>query len=200
MLAFVLAVSLFSFTRCIVPYESARMLPKGGTELKAAYTYVRVTERGEGEKLNDGLGLGLGYGVTNRVNLKVRYERISVEEGASINYLVFGPKIALIPNKIAAMLPIGAYFEEGESTWGIHPALLFTANQNNKVEGTFGLRGDIFFEEGAETLLGLNFGLGLSQNLDVWAIRPDFGLVFNPGERGAFLTFGIGAQYNIVAK
>lgn len=197
-LALFSAAILLSLSQCVTPYESARMLPKGGTEIKTSYTHVRVAAEGENEKINDGLGLGLGYGVTDRINLKVRYERLSNE--GNVNFVAFGPKIALKPNKIAAMLPIGVYFDEGESTWGVHPSLLFSTSKNNKVEGTVGLRSDIFFEEDSEVLFGINLGLGLSQNLDRWAIRPDFGLTFNPGENGVFLSFGIGAQYNLVPK
>lgn len=39
--------------------------------------------------------------------------------------------------------------------------------------------------------------LGFSQNLDRWAIRPDWGLIFDPGESGVVWTFGVGFNYNI---
>jgi opacity protein-like surface antigen len=188
-----LAAVLLSQSHCVVAYESARMLPKGGAEVKTALTHVRERYEGEGDKLNNGFGLGLGYGVTDRVNLKVRYERISVE--GSLNYFAFGPKIALKPNKVALLVPFGAYFEDGESEWGMHPAVLFTNSKNNKVETTLGLRADVFFEEDADLLLGLNLGFGLSQDLNRWAIRPDIGLTFNPGEKGFFWTLGAGAEY-----
>lgn len=198
----ILAAGLFFLTRCVVPYESARMLPKGDTELKAAFTHASQHLDGESGALNNGFGVGLGYGATDNINLKIRYERIFPEgsDGEGINFFSFGPKFALKHNKIAAMLPIGAYFVEGENTWMMNPALLFTASRNEKFEATFGLRGDIFFEEGADFLMGLNVGLGLSENLDRWAIRPDFGLVFNPGEKGVLLTFGLGVNYNIESR
>lgn len=194
-----LAICLLAFTQCVVPFESARMLPKGSTELKASYSYVSAREDGEGEKLNDGLGFGLGYGVSDRFNLKFRYERVSTE--GNLNFIAFGPKFALKPNRIAAALPVWSYFVEGESTWGISPTLLFNVLPPSKTfETNIGLRSDFFFEEDVDALIGLNLGFGISQDLDRWAIRPDFGLMLNPGESGVLLSFGLGAQYNIAPK
>jgi hypothetical protein len=195
---FATAILLFFFSHCVVPFESARMLPKGSTEIKGSFTHVRYHEEGENDKLNDGYGLGLGYGVTDRFNVKIRYERISTE--GDVNYFAFGPKLALMPNRIAALLPFGVYFAEGESTWGMHPTLLFNLTKPApKFEASIGLRGDIFFESNADVLLATNLGFGFSQNLDRWAIRPDIGFVFNPGESGVIITFGLGAQYNIAS-
>ena len=196
LLAFILFLS-----NCVVPYESARMLPKGAMELKGSYTHASERFEGESASINDGLGFGFGYGVTDRINVKLRYERLflSDSDGEGLNYIAFGPKFALIPDKLAVIFPFGAYTYDGESTWGVHPNLMATfPGKNNKFEATVGARTDIFFEEGADMLIGLNLGLGISQDLDRWAVRPDFGLVFNPGEDGVLLTFGVGFSYNII--
>lgn len=190
-------------TQCIVPYESARMLPAGATEVKAAFSHGSDHYEGESESLSNNFGLGVGYGISDHLNLKVRYERIAVadSDGEGINYLAFGPKYAIVPDYVAVMMPLGVYFGDGESTWGIHPGLLFTLPaKNQRVEGTFGVRTDIFFEEGTEMLVGFNIGLGLSQDLERWAIRPDLGFVINPGEKGSILTLGVGVSYNITGR
>ena len=190
-------------TRCVVPYESARMLPKGATELKASFTHTSQSVEGASGSLSNGFGVGLGYGVSDRFNVKLRYERliISDSDGEGVDYLAFGPKIALKPNKIALLVPLGVYLYGGESTWGIHPNLLFTMpGRTNQFEATLGARSDIFFEEGTDMLIGLNVGLGFSRDLDRWAVRPDFGVIFNPGEKGADLTFGVGISYNLFKK
>ena len=36
-----------------------------------------------------------------------------------------------------------------------------------------------FFEEDTDLLIGVNIGFGFSKDLSRWAIRPDFGFVFN---------------------
>ena len=96
--------------------------------------------------MNDGLGLGLGYGISDKVNLKIRYERLSSD--GSTNFVAFGPKISLKKDRIAAALPVWSYFSEGESLWGISPTMLFGLLPPSKTfETTIGLRGDINFEE-----------------------------------------------------
>lgn len=197
-----LALFVLSLTRCIVPYESARMLPKGAFELKAANTYGVELDESEAALDNVGLGFGLGYGISDRVNAKIRFERhfLSDAQGA-VNFLSFGPKFALVPDKFAMMFPVGLYFGDGNSTWGLHPGFLFTLPaKSNRFETTFGARTDIFLESESDLLIGLNLGFGFSNNLDVWAIRPDLGLVFSPGERGSVFTFGVGVNYNLLSK
>ena len=195
-----LFVCILFLSNCVVPYESARMLPKGAVELKGSYSHVSERFEGESASINDGLGLGFGYGITDRINLKLRYERLFISDAdEGVNFIAFGPKFALVPNRVAMMFPFGVYSYEGESTWGVFPNLMGTfPAANNKFEGTLGVRTDIFFEEGADLLIGLNAGFGISQDLDRWAIRPDFGLVLNPGEDGVILTFGVGFSYNIL--
>lgn len=197
------ALFLFScilfLSRCVVPYESARMLPKGDLELKGSFTHARVSFDGESEKLDNGIGVGIGYGINDRFNLKFRYENFSNE--GSANFLSVGPKFAIVQDRIAAALPIGLYFDEGETEWVASPMLLFTLpNASNTFEATLGVRGDKIFEQDADWLLGLNLGLGFSKDLNRWAVRPDFGIVFSPGNDGSYLTFGLAASYNIAPR
>lgn len=194
-----LLLASFSLHQCVVPYETARMLPKGEVELKGSFTHVRASFDGDSEKADNGVGLGVGYGVSDKVNIKFRYENLKNE--GSINFISFGPKFALKQDRVAAALPIGMFFDEGESEWFISPMLLFTIpNPSNTFEATLGLRADKFFEEDTDLLIGVNIGFGFSKDLSRWAIRPDFGFVFNPGESGSFLSFGVAANYNIEPK
>lgn len=194
-----LLLALFFLAQCVVPYESARMLPKGEIELKGSFTHVRFNAEGESEKADNGIGLTAGYGINEKINVKFRYE--SLNNDGSINFISFGPKVALVQDRVAAALPIGMFFDEGETEWFISPMFLFTIpNAKNTFEATLGVRGDKFFEEDSDLLIGLNLGFGLSKDLSRWAIRPDFGVVFNPGEEGAFLTFGVAANYNIAPR
>ena len=193
--AILLFATLF-LSRCVAPYESARMLPKGTSEVKAGYTQTRFYDGADAGKLDDGWGVGFGYGLTDRFNLKVRYERFYSDEGRG-NYLGAGPKLAIIPNRIAAALPFSLFFGEQSQTWAVSPMLLFTLpNASNTFEATFGARSDLFPEEENGLLFSFNLGFGWSKNLDQWSIRPDLGVVFGPDLDGADLCFGLGASYN----
>ena len=186
----------FLLSQCVVPYESARMLPKGDVELKGAFTHARANANGESEKLDNGYGIGIGYGINEKFNMKFRYEHFTNE--GSANFVSIGPKLAIVQDRIAAVLPVGLYFDEGETEWATSPMLLFTLpTASNTFEATLGIHGDKIFEEDTDWLLGFNLGLGFSKDLSRWAIRPDAGISFSPGNEGYFLTFGVAASYNI---
>jgi hypothetical protein len=98
-----LLLASFSLHQCVVPYETARMLPKGETEIKGSFTHVRASFDGDSEKADNGVGLGIGYGVSDKVNIKFRYENL--KNNGSVNFISFGPKFALKQDRIAAALP-----------------------------------------------------------------------------------------------
>lgn len=192
----ILLVSLFS--ACVVPinssFESARMLGKGNTEVMGHYSHYLVNAEGESDAVNNNFGLRFGYGVADRVDLKMRYIRLlPKEEGASgVNYADLAPKFAFVPGKFAGTIPVGIYFAEDETQWVFSPKLLYTYPANDMFEATLAAKADIFPDDDGEVYLGFNLGLGLSQNLNRWAIRPELGLMINPGESGTIWSFGIG--------
>ena len=51
----------------------------------------------------------------------------------------------------------------------------------------------VFIGDGVGILPAINLGLGLSSNLDKWAIRPEIGY-------DRYFTFGVGVNYNIKPK
>lgn len=47
-------------------------------------------------------------------------------------------------------------------------------------------------EKSGDNLLAFNVGLGLGPGQGRWTIRPEYGMLFNPGEDGHFNQFSIG--------
>ncbi|MBK8969617.1 MAG: hypothetical protein IPM36_23740 [Lewinellaceae bacterium] len=189
---------LSALSACVVPinssFESARMLGKGNAEAMGHYSHYLVNAEGESEAVNNNFGLRLGYGISDRFDLKMRYIRLlPKEEGASgVNYLDLAPKVAIVPGIFAGTMPIGLYFAEDETQWVFSPKLLYTYPANNMFEATLAAKADIFPDDDGEVYLGFNLGFGMSQNLDRWAIRPELGFMVNPGESGTIWSFGIG--------
>lgn len=183
---------------CVVPinstYESARMLKRGNFEAAGHYTRYIYSEDGESEAVNSNFGLRFGYGITDRVDLKARYIRLAPEEEGSegVNYAEMAAKFQLAERWAAASLPVGLYFASEETEVVISPKFLFTYPANDQFEATFAAKADIFPEDEADLYLGFNLGLGISSNLDKWAIRPEVGVMVDPGESGASWAWGIG--------
>lgn len=194
----VLFLSLFS--GCIAPintsFESARMLQKGDFEASGRYTHYRFTDNGESQTANNNFGACVGYGIGNKFNMKLRYERLLIPGGESsspgLNYIDLAPKFQIVPGKIAGTLPIGLYFDESDTKYVLSPKLLFTYPAKDKFEATLAAKADIFPQDGGDVYLGFNLGIGVSSNLNRWALRPELGLMVKPGDSGIAWAYGIG--------
>lgn len=46
--------------------------------------------------------------------------------------------------------------------------------------------------EDSDVLIAFNLGAGLSRNMEKWVLRPEVGILLNPGEDGYFMHFSVG--------
>lgn len=191
-------ILLSLFSSCVAPinttYESARMLKRGDSEIMGHYTHYSVSSEGETDAINDNFGVRIGYGIGDKFNLKVRYERLvpKDEDSEGVNYVDIAPKFQIMQGNIAATMPIGLYFAEDETEFVLSPKFIFTYPANDKFEISLATKADIFPEGDGNVYLGFNLGLGISTNLDQWALRPELGYMIDPGESGSFWAYGIG--------
>lgn len=203
---FLLAAVLLMATSCVIPVntfmESARTLEQGAVEFTGSYAKYSISDEGESESLNSNFGLRVGYGLTDRFNLRVRYIRMipEGEDGGSVNYMAVSPKFSLKENVFALTTPIGAYFGEGDPTWFFSPRIILTHSlPNDKFDFSFSSKVDFYLEEDVDPTIGFNIGAGLSTDLNRWAIRPEVGLLFNTDSEDSakYWAFGVGLTYNI---
>ena len=197
-------------------YESAATLKKGNLDLAGSFTGYSVSGGLVSGSSNNNFGFRVGYGISDKFDLKFRYERLIPAKGFnsdfggdgeinSINYFSIVPKIALIPEKLSLLVPVSHYSykelindeEVSANLNSITPQLIYTLNTSkNKVDFSFGLKGDCFFGEGGASLfMGTTAGAGFSTDLSKWAIRPEIGASFLGG--GAFLSYGLGFQFTL---
>ena len=181
--------------------QSARTVGKNRVEFTPSYSSVSFAADGEREKMQKHVGIQVAYGISDKIDIRVRYER-AWEEGGDIkedgiSIGAIGPKFNLLEDRVAFYIPIGrAFGEYTEETWQIHPTFLFTIPAvPDKIDITFAPKYLISFCEGCENLLAINLGLSFSDDLNRWAIRPEYGMLFNPGEEGHFSQFSIGVSY-----
>lgn len=222
--------SLVLFSCAFAPvnnqYEKAGTLKKGNIELSGNYTRYSGSGGGETISTNNNLGFRAGYGISDKFDLKLRYERLAPTNGfgldlfdedvnddadgkiKAISYYSIVPKFALIPEKLSLLIPISHYSfqeeiegEENGNLNSIAPQLIYTlSNSKNKTDFSFGLKADCLFGNGGGggVLLGTTIGAGFSSDLSKWAVRPEVGASFLGG--GAFLSYGIGLQLILVKK
>ena len=209
-----LVMSLLLFQSCMnTNFDTAKMLQKGNTEIGGSFSHYIASNHGESNDFGNNIGLRVGYGFTDKFNMRLTYDKFIPPGnnlgGESYSALSMTPKISLVQNKLALTLPVGLGFysnDEGdsESRWVISPAVLYTSTaQTNKFDLTGSFRVIKYFpkqkdsDQGitSDALLGFNIGAGFSNDLNVWAVRPEVGLIINPNESGTVWTLGIGFQY-----
>lgn len=181
--------------------QSAKLVGKGKFEATPSFSSVHFSNDGETEHIQNHFGFQAAYGTNEKVDFRLRFERINVETGGDYsfdaNVLGFGPKIELTKDRAALYLPFGFAFGDdiGEisETWEFHPTLLFTLPSGNNFELNPSTKALIpLSREESDVLFAFNLGAGISTNLKKWAIRPEIGFLFNPGEDGHYRHFSIG--------
>lgn len=192
-------------------YERAATLGKGGLELAGSYTHYSFSGDGESAATNNNYGGKIGYGIDDKLDIKVRYEKlVPVDMGTDsklkANYISVIPKFSIKDKKFAFLIPFSRYnfkdeSEAGETikdhSYSIAPQFIGTwTNKTNQVDLSLSMKGDLIInsEGDNQILMGFSGGTGFSSNLDKWAIRPEVGYLFKPGEPGGYWNVGVGLQ------
>ena len=221
-------------------YQGARIQAPGTFEItpNVATVSLRDEEDGEGESIHiqNQVGVQVAVGVTPRLDVRASYTRV-MPTFSSLNYFALGPKLSLVPDRVAVFAPFDFGFgetgdfeidvmmddseEDSEKvspsdTWSFNPAVLFSHPINERLEigASAAVRVPLnqMDEEltdedeeldaalllSDETLLGFNIGMDCLGSVPgspwIWRLRPDAGILVNPGESGFGWSFGIGVS------
>jgi hypothetical protein len=178
-------------------FESAKTLDKGQIDLMGNYSIAFISGEDETgakqtDQTNNDFGFRIGYGIANRFDLKLRYERLIpvTQEDKDmlngINYFGLTPRYSIVKNILTGGLGLGLYtyrIKESEgmdafsdSDFAISPGLALTLPADKNFDVTLGTKFD-FFTEGGGNLWNLNLGLGISSDDSKWSLRPEVGLI-----------------------
>lgn len=207
---FLLACLTVLFPGCAPVFselQSAKLVGPGHLEVTPSFSSVSFSSEGESEHIQNHYGIQAGIGVNRQMDFRLRYERVSVDmqdmngdESFGVNVFGFGPKFSLVKDMVAAYFPIGFAFGEDievSETWQIHPTLLITLPISKYIEFNPSAKVLIPLKGEQDTLIAFNLGTAISANLEKWAIRPEIGFLYNPGESGHFMHFSVGFTYFI---
>jgi hypothetical protein len=166
--------------------QSARLLPKGAVEVTPQGTATWFSDPDESEHVQNHVGAQVAVGLSDRVELRSRYERILVgDDGGGANLVALGPKIGLVRDRLALHLPVGlAFAGDSESVaWATQPALIATFPLSETVELNPSVKYTIPIND-ADGFRGLalNLGLGLGPRDGTFAFRPEAGVMFAPDD------------------
>ncbi len=193
-------IALLLSTSCTSSFselQGARLVGEGKMELTPYYTTVSATSDGDTEGLQNQVGLNGAIGLGPKFDLRLRVENIWAKEtGFGDGYIIVGagPKLSLIENVLSAYLPVGRALGEGTSeSWEVQPTLLLTwPAVEEKLDINLTPKYIFNLCEDCDDFVAVNLGLAISGHLSNWAIRPEYGLLFNPGESGHVSQFSIG--------
>ena len=201
LLLVLVSILLLAFLQsCVSPFselQSARLVGKNNVEFTPAYTTTSSTSEGETEGIQNHIGFHSAFGVSSKTDLRLRYELIwgkGDDIGNATHVIGFGPKISLLENRIALSLPFGTAFggDIGD-IWEFQPSVLFTLPAvPDKLDITFAPKYIATFCEDCGDYMAFNFGLAISNDVSSWAIRPEFGLLYDFGSEGHASQFSIG--------
>ena len=206
---FLCTLLLFLLYGCFAPvnsvYDNARLLDRKESRIGINYSryygsdFDLTDEDNEGLlNLNNNYGFSIGYGLSENFNLSFRYEYLKIKNEIEIfdmsfdnflNYFELGCKINLIKERLALGLPVGLYNYEGGLTASIDPRIFFTVGRSDKFDFTVIPKVHVLIGDDVGLYPGLSLGMGLSSNLDRWAIRPEIGY-------DGYFNFGVGTYYH----
>jgi hypothetical protein len=165
--------------------------------------------------INENYGFSVGYGITDKFTMKAKYEYLkptvtfqkvfgdissNFNGMNSMSYFEIDNKLNLVKNNLAISLPLGAYFYNthvvdqargGMGWFSFDPRLYISFFRSTKIfELSLVPKLHILFGTfGGYVQPAISLGIGLSSNLDRWAISPEIGY-------DRYLSFGVGANFN----
>jgi hypothetical protein len=174
-------------------FDSAKTLDKRQVEMMGHYSsyYLNSEDEVEGKKklhVNNNWGFRLGYGISKRIDLKFRYERLfpvlqeDKDQLDGANYFALTPRYCIMKDHITGALDLGLYSyrlkedNQAEQLFFLSPRLMFTYPSGKYLDLTLSGKIDIFPWDG-DVFGGLNLGCGISSNMDIWSFRPEIGLI-----------------------
>ena len=165
--------------------QTARTVGKNRVEIIPVYTAYNLYHEGDNAFKQYNIGIQTGYGITERFDIRFRYEVLWYKEhGDGEKVLGIGPKYSIVRDKIAFSMPIGRVLGYGyQNSWEIHPTCLFTLHVwKEKIDFTLSPKYLISLSRYGGSYPAINFNISISNNLKKWAIRPEYGILFDPGE------------------
>ena len=191
--------------------QSAKTLGKGGIEISLNSGKVSMESESsddemeldiDGEVQNNS-GASFAYGVTDNIDLRLRYENIEITAMPSevaFSMLSLGVKYGILEDRLALFLPYTMYNNDDDSTDAakvISPTLLYTHTLKDKYEVTPSLKYILPVGDTADDNdpgLAYNLGFGYHIN-DKFTLRGEWGQ-FIPSEseddaKFSHTTFGL---------
>lgn len=182
-------------------YQSAELAGVGNVEVTPSFSIVTLFAEGDSDHVQNTTGGEIAVGLHRIVDFRLGYARLDITDGDGINVVGGGPKISLDSDKVALYIPVGFAFGDGieiNNTLEIHPTILFTNKVNDKFEITPSFRTIIPLSEiERDVLIAFTIGAGFGDEDSPVIVRPELGVLANPGSSGIYWSAGVGLTFKL---
>ncbi len=198
-----LAGYLLCLSGCVPVFsdlQSARNVGQGMVEVTPGISRHYIVGSDNSENIQQNVGVQLAYGLTSRLDFRLRYEFLRNGFGSSGARVVgLGLKYGILPDVLAIYVPVGGIInlDYEERYFQTQPTLLLTLPVlANKLELNTAAKSIFYLEDGSNMNLAWNIGLGMSSNLKKWALRPEYGRLYELRSTGApYSQFSLGFSW-----
>ncbi|MEZ4688176.1 MAG: hypothetical protein R3B47_19575 [Bacteroidia bacterium] len=205
---FLLAFVVFCLTQqscapIFSEFQTARTVGKDKLEIVPFYSHLGEIDNGNTYSLQSHGGLQFAYGFCSNFDLRARFDVIGADGwGEGRSAFSIGGKYSIIEDRLSVFLPVGRALGENTSdSWQIQPTAFLTVPVlENRLDATIGPKYVFTFGQNTRNYAGANLGLSFSTDINKWAIRPEYGILFNPDQSGLITQFGIGFSATIGTK
>jgi hypothetical protein len=183
--------------------QDARMVGKNNARL-TGYWYGLEDAGDGGEKVANVYGGLLGIGSSDRTEVQFRLDHFSFvgagdDEDSGYEFVSIAPKFGLSEDRLALLVPIGMYIENGISfeTTQIHPTLLASQPVGRGFEVNAAAKVIFPFDQDYYTWFDVGVGVGVSSDLDRWMLLPEvsYTICLDEDEVDPVWTYGIALVY-----
>ena len=193
-----ITMAVVSAAACTPPFselQSARLVGVGHREVTAGYNTVNAGYSGQNAHVQNEVSAQAAFGVAANTDIRARYDHIATANG-SFHALSAGPKFGLVKDAVSLYLPVGIGWGgemESARTLVLNPTLLASSRLDQHAELTGSMKYYWWMHNTNEPkLFAWNLGLGLSSDLDRWALRPEVGLLRDVKDSGHNAQFSLG--------
>jgi len=178
-----------------VTYQDARLVGKGKMEITPTVTRMGFSEGGDSETIGTAYGGMVTVGISDKADFITGYQRFKPRgfDGGS-NFAGAGPKFSLVRNRLAFLVPVTFAFGDGVDvgeSLQFSPTAVASLPIGDRVTFNPGVKVVVSSCEGCDVLVGGQAGLSIRLG-ERAVLRPEAGVLFNPGESGFTWTFGMG--------
>lgn len=175
------------------------MLTQGAMEITPLVGKTRYTwESEDPEDASTHLGLALGAGVNESINVRARVERLENEGDPLYSFASLGLKVGGPSGRLAFELPICGFFGEDvneRKAWHVQPTVLMTHPLGAAVDLNTSLRLVHFFNSDEDLYAAATAGLGLKARKGSVVFRPEVAYMKDLSEDLSYFNFGLGLSF-----